>query len=94
MKSQIRRSLTDTLTIGAMKKFPCDRPFGFRHFAFRWGLSPSDGNRNQTATATRASSRRGFIPSDDDPMVEHLFWAHVHRKTPATLCRLVNQLFS
>jgi hypothetical protein len=37
--------------------------------SFRWGLSPSDGNRNQQAIATRSPSRRGLPPSDDDPMV-------------------------
>jgi hypothetical protein len=55
-----------------MKKFPCDRPFGFRHFAFRWGLPPSDGNRNQQAIATRPPSQRGSPPSDDEPMVARL----------------------
>jgi len=30
--------------------------------SFRWGLSPSDGNRNQHAIAPRSPSRRGFYP--------------------------------
>jgi hypothetical protein len=36
-----------------MKKFSRDRPVGIRHFAFRWGKSPSDDNRKTQANLCR-----------------------------------------
>jgi len=47
----------------------CGKKTHAERSSFRWGLSPSDGNRNQQAIATRSQSRRGLPPSDDDPMV-------------------------
>jgi len=35
----------------------------------RWGLPPSDGNRNQHASDARPPSRRGLSPSDADQIM-------------------------
>ena len=58
----------------------CDTQTHAERSSFRWGLSPSDGNRNQQAIATRSPSRRGLPPSDDDPIVACVAPLHAHRK--------------